>query len=332
VLTAVTSAPAGSLVSSNLAAGTATVTVTIGATTIVTFTDAATAATSTLQVCKVAGPGIVIGTNFTFSVAGNPVVIPAGAAPGGSCTAVVVPAGPVVVTEAILAGTVLAGVSSAPAGSLVSSILAAGTATVTVTTGTTTSVTFTNAAFVAPAQVADTAYQIAYAANLNIGDSVVNMSNDGLNGGFFTGKAAGSLCVNVYTFDPSEEEISCCYCLVTPDGLNSLSAKSDLISNTLTPAVPQSIIIKLVATPGDIPCNPAAPLFPTNGLLAWGTTLEPAGSPGTYGVVHVPFLNGHLGAGEQADLANVCAFVQSEGTGFGVCNSCRLGALGGTKQ
>jgi hypothetical protein len=184
----------------------------------------------------------------------------------------------------------------------------------------------------------DGPYQIGYAANLNIGDSVVNISDDGVNGGFFTGKAAGSICVNVYVFDASEEEISCCYCLVTPNGLNSLSAKSDLINNTLTPAVPSSIVIKLVATtpaaavPGPV-CNPAAALVPTSGLLAWGATLEPSGSaPPTYGVVNVPFLNGHLGAGEESDLSTVCSFVEAEGTGFGVCNSCRLGALGGSKN
>jgi hypothetical protein len=49
-------------------------------------------------------------------------------------------------------------------------------------------------------------------------------------------------------------------------------------------------------------------------------------------VVSVPYLNGNLGAGEESDLASVCSFVQSEGTGFGVCNSCRLGALGGSKN
>ena len=75
-------------------------------------------------------------------------------------------------------------------------------------------------------------YQVGYAANLNIGDSVVNLSNDGVNGGFYTGKAAGSICANVYVFDAAEEEISYCYCLITPNGLNSLSAKSDMISNT----------------------------------------------------------------------------------------------------
>src|SRR6202162_2341530 len=119
---------------------------------------------------------------------------------------------------------------------------------------------------VAFAQLQDGPFQIGYAANLNIGDSVVNISNDGFNGGVFGAipPTSGNICVNTYVFDPQEEEIGCCACLVTPNGLNSLSAKSDLISNNLTPAVPTSIIIKLVAsTPGTdktgafTVCNPA---------------------------------------------------------------------------
>ena len=58
----------------------------------------------------------------------------------------------------------------------------------------------------------------------------------------------GSSCVNIYTFDASEEMVSCCSCLVTPNGLNSLSARADLIGNTLTPGVPDSIVFKLVAS------------------------------------------------------------------------------------
>ena len=109
-------------------------------------------------------------------------------------------------------------------------------------------------AFGQAAVVQDGSFQIGYAANLNIGDSVVNISNDGVNGGVFGAGTSGNICVNTYVFDPQEEEIGCCACLVTPNGLNSLSAKSDLISNNLTPAVPTSIIIKLVAnTPGSRP-------------------------------------------------------------------------------
>src|SRR5271170_1362376 len=96
------------------------------------------------------------------------------------------------------------------------------------------------ASVVAYAQVAnvqDGIYQVGYAANLNIGDSTVNFSNDGVNGGPLSG-TTGNICVNTYVFDPEEEEISCCACLVTPNALNSLSAQQDLNSNNLTPNVP----------------------------------------------------------------------------------------------
>ncbi len=194
------------------------------------------------------------------------------------------------------------------------------------------------------------AFQIGYAANLNVGDSVVNLSNAGFNGGFYGAGTSGNLCVNVYAFDPQEEEIGCCACLVTPDGLNSLSVKSDLISNSLTPATPNSVVIKLVATvPNTVGgafsvCNPSTPILPlaadagfpltantvAAGLAAWGSTLEP--SIGTYGVVHAPFLNKQLSLSEVSALTTVCGFIQSNGSGYGICKSCRLGALGGAKQ
>ena len=77
----------------------------------------------------------------------------------------------------------------------------------------------------------------------------MNLSNSGFQGGFFGALPAttGNIWYT-YVFDPQEEEIGCCACLVTPNGLNSLSVKSDLISNNLTPAVPTSVVIKLVAS------------------------------------------------------------------------------------
>ncbi len=233
----------------------------------------------------------------------------------------------------------------------------------------------------------DGIFQIGYAANLNIGDSVVNLSNDGAQGGvfgagvfigvlaptFFPVKTLGNLCANIYVFDPQEEEIGCCSCLVTPNGLNSLSVKSDLISNNLTPAVPTSVVIKILGTSpladttnaltvcnpatagtaqtvtfGGPPVGPASFFFniPKFGLLAWGTTLEPNSSPGTYNAVDVPFLNGTIllppppgpivppapGSELYGLLTQLCNFIQANGTGFGICKSCRLGALGGAKQ
>jgi hypothetical protein len=174
-------------------------------------------------------------------------------------------------------------------------------------------------------------FQISYASNLNIGDSVINLTNAGTLSG---SDPAGRICVNVYTFDPAEELVSCCSCLVTPNGLNSLSDHSDLISNTLTPGVPTSIVIKLLATvPVGTTCNPgnggnnwtAGDLAP--GLRAWGTTLH-ANPTGGYQVTENVFQQAALSRSEATKLANYCNFIGLVGSGFGVCKSCRLGGLG----
>jgi len=145
-LTSVSTSPPGALVSSNLVTGTAIVTATAGTTTIVTFTDAGVLNSGSVQVCKVAGLGIPMGTPFAFTVAGNPLAVSAGPPPGGTCSPPLVEsAGTVVITEIIPPGIALTSVTASPPGALVSSNLAAGTATVTVTTGATTVVTLTDA-------------------------------------------------------------------------------------------------------------------------------------------------------------------------------------------
>ena len=152
LMTAVSTLPsAGLLTASNLAAGTATVTVIAGAQTIVTFTDSINPITGTLVICKVAGNGIAQGTNFLFNVVNTPVTVRAGPAPGGSCSAPLgLPAGPVVITETLPIGLQLTAVSTSPGGSLVSSDLPAGQATVTIEAGGQTVVTFRNARIPVP--------------------------------------------------------------------------------------------------------------------------------------------------------------------------------------
>src|ERR1700693_138587 len=84
------------------------------------------------------------------------------------------------------------------------------------------------------AQVGDGPFQVRYASNLPVGDSVINVTNTGASS---TGPAFptqnGNICVNVYTFSPDEQLISCCTCPATPDGLNSLSARNALSRNNL---------------------------------------------------------------------------------------------------
>jgi hypothetical protein len=149
ILAAVATLPTGLLAGSNLAAGAATVFIQNGGQTIVTFVDTIPAEPSTgfLQICKVAGAGIAVGTNFTFTVAGAPLTVAAGPAPGGSCSAPMVePAGPVIVLETLPSGTALTDITTLPSGSLVSSNLAAGSATVTVNGGGQTIATFLDTA------------------------------------------------------------------------------------------------------------------------------------------------------------------------------------------
>jgi hypothetical protein len=200
---------------------------------------------------------------------------------------------------------------------------------------------------------ADSPFQVRYAAHLNVGDSFVNISNSGASG--------GNICTNVYTFAPDEQLISCCSCVVTPNALVSLSARNDLISNTLTPAVPTSIVVKLLASTGGA-CNAATPGALTAGMLAWGTTIHPqtnttstpntssncvrycsGGYPQyaswcqqncqpktttttTYATTETPFSPASLSAAELARISSLCGFIQANGSGYGICRSCRQGA------
>jgi hypothetical protein len=166
------------------------------------------------------------------------------------------------------------------------------------------------------------AFRLRYAANLNVGDSVVNLTNAGTVEGT---DPAGNICANVYVFDPDESMVACCACRVTPNALVSLSARNDLISNTLTPAVPNSIVIKLVATTP--PCNAALPtaLNLAPGLRAWGTTLHALPVAGAYGLTETEFSPAVLSASELSQLASTCESIQTNGAGFGICSSCRAG-------
>ena len=187
----------------------------------------------------------------------------------------------------------------------------------------------------------ETAFQVGYASNLDIGDSVFNFTNTGtltLPGGLST---TGNLCLNVYAFDANEEMISCCSCLITPNGLNAVSARADLVKEALTPGVPTSIVLKVVASiPMNLSptgeggtCNASTPT-PTTvspGLAGWGTTLHALPTtPVTYGLTETPLLPAPLSVGELRKLTTFCGFIQGIGSGFGTCKVCRPGGLGAT--
>lgn len=174
------------------------------------------------------------------------------------------------------------------------------------------------------------AFQIRYASNLNIGDSVINLTNTGTVNG---ADPAGRICANVYTFDPAEEMVSCCSCLITPNGSDSLSTITDLISDPLTVGVPTSLVIKLVATaPVAGSCNAGMSGDLVSGLLAWGTTIHQNTLTGGYSVTEGPFATAVLSASELLKDVSTCNFIQSNGSGYGICKSCGTGGLGAVKK
>ena len=194
----------------------------------------------------------------------------------------------------------------------------------------------------------DSGFQVRYAANLQFGESYIDIVNTGANGapvlGPGLGGATGNICVNVYALDPGEELVSCCSCLVTPDQVVNLGVNRDLTSKTLTGVIPTSVTVKLVAIlagtggsgTGTVCNNSAASSAGTSavitGMAAWGTTLHATPTAGTYATTETAFTPSTLSAGELSSLVGRCASIIGNASGFGICSSCRAGALGAAKN
>ena len=198
-----------------------------------------------------------------------------------------------------------------------------------------------------PGAYDDSPFQVRYASNLAIGDSVVNFTNAGSSStdtGLATGAPQnGDICANIYAYSPDEQLVSCCSCNVTPNALNSLSAKNDLASNTLTPIIPSALVIKVLATEGGARCtaSKAASVKVEElraGLLAWGTTIHAlpvtAGTPATtYGVTETAFSTpATLSPTELSRMTQLCSFIRANGSGYGICKSCKVGGLGASSK
>jgi hypothetical protein len=181
----------------------------------------------------------------------------------------------------------------------------------------------------APASiVVGDAFSVNYAANLSVGDSFVDFTNTGSD---VANGSSQNICVNLYAFDPSEELIGCCACTVTPNALQSLSVLQSVIAKPLTPAIPASIVIKAVATVGAA-CNPSVVTAASlaSGLKAWRSTLHQNTSIATpsYSPTETRFLGATLVDSELTHITSTCGFIQSNGSGFGICNGCAAGGLG----
>jgi uncharacterized protein YjdB len=157
-----------------------------------------------------------------------------------------------------------------------------------------------------------TSNRYSYFANANVPgiDATFRITNPGATG--------QDLCAMVYVFAADQQMSECCGCRVTTNGLLTLSLNNDLNSNPLTGKVPASGTVEvLAADPASNPtCDPST-LAPLGELTVWATHIQNMG-PVSSGD------NGGGGGGGESTLAPVapqseCAFVQSLGSGQGIC-------------
>lgn len=143
--------------------------------------------------------------------------------------------------------------------------------------------------------------------NLNTTDSFINLS------------ASTNLCVNTYVFSPSNSLLACCSSSIAPFQPYYLSARQDLISNSINPSVPANILVKISgSTTNGSACNPGTP-----GAVVPSLSTTLASTAGGSGTAFPQF------APSEDDLT-ACKFIQSSGSGFGICR--QVHALGGSGQ
>lgn len=126
------------------------------------------------------------------------------------------------------------------------------------------------------------------------------------------GESGGSLCADIYVWDPSEEEVSCCSKALTPNELD-VESVSGLLTNPASARdrTPHSGVVKIISSST---CNPTAPT-PTPGLVAWMVHYFKNAS-GTLTPTEEEFQSVGLSAAEEALNANACAaFAYLSGAG-----------------
>jgi hypothetical protein len=152
----------------------------------------------------------------------------------------------------------------------------------------------------------------------NAPDGTVQITNPGS-----PVSAAGNLCAQIYVYDPDQELSECCACLVTPDGLRTLSVDTDLTANPLNSSSTLTTgSVSIVS--GILPAKGCSPLnnlvSPT--IRAWGTHIQNVTSS-TFSITETEYSDRALG-NYNYNLLIDCYAISLVGSGNGVC-SCGAG-------
>jgi len=168
------------------------------------------------------------------------------------------------------------------------------------------------------AQIEQAPFGVNYFANNGPGvpDQTVRINNPG--------STNGDLCAMIYVFDNNQEMNECCGCITTPDGLRTLSMRSNLTNNPLTTTLRTGDIKIVSAAVNGYPCDPTQNVVPTGGLNSWSTHSQNQIATGGYPITETAFSYSFLSDGELASLQADCYFTVRLGSGRGVC-SCGSG-------
>jgi hypothetical protein len=128
--------------------------------------------------------------------------------------------------------------------------------------------------------------------------------------------SGGNIWAAIYVFDPAQEMSECCACLLTPDGLATLSVDTDLTSNPLTGVVLTTGLIKVVSS--TLPS--ASKLSPTPAVRAWTTHIQNS----NFSETETGAQDATFSSLEQVRLQQECSSIQLDGSGHGVC-TCGTG-------
>jgi hypothetical protein len=140
-------------------------------------------------------------------------------------------------------------------------------------------------------------------------DGTVRIINTGLSG--------GSLCADIFVFDANQEMSECGSCLITSNGLLTLSVNLNLTANPLTGKTLTTgsiFIVSAKTSAGGCPL-PTTAVVPQGGLRAWGTHIQYADVQ-----TETDFQDETLGSAELGALQNGCFAINLVGSGTGVIN------------
>lgn len=134
------------------------------------------------------------------------------------------------------------------------------------------------------------------------------------------------MCAMIYVFDQTQEMNECCGCVISDNGLVTLSLLKDLTANPLIGKEPNAGAIEIVPAtlPANGQCNAGTP-SPNSMLAAWETNVQGAnGTAGPYSVSETLSTVDPLNPTEQQVLAVSCGLLQTLGSGSGSC-TCGTG-------